>query len=58
MASQLDKLKRIAKTRNKQATVEYNAQQGYFLLLPNKKIPLGKDSVDALFMVEKLLGQI
>jgi len=58
MASQLDKLKRIAKTRNKLATVEYTTRYGYYLLLPNKKIPLGKDSVDALFMVEKLLGQI
>jgi hypothetical protein len=50
----LSQLQNVAK-RTPGATVTHTRKQGYLLTLNDQTIPLGKDSVDALFKLEKLL---
>lgn len=51
----LERLKRTARQHNPDAVINYSKKHGYSLLLNDKESPLGKDSVEALFRLEKLL---
>jgi hypothetical protein len=53
----LERLKRIAKNHNPTAQVTYSKRHGYFVTLRGRELPLGKDAVEALFRLEKLLKE-
>ena len=53
--NQLSRLSRIADRED--GTITYSKKDGYFLLLNSKTYRLGKDSVDALFQLEKILTE-
>lgn len=56
--TQLQRLQDVAKQHNPAADVTYTKQEGYYLSISNKRWRLGKDSVEALFKLEKVLLEV
>lgn len=53
--SYLGRLQRTAQIHNPTAQVTYSKRHGYFVTLGERELPLGKDAVEALFRLEKIL---
>ena len=51
----IEPLQRTAQIHNPTAQVTYTKRHGYFVTIDGKNKSLGKDSVEALFRLEKLL---
>ena len=56
--NQLRRLQREAKRLNPNAKVIHTKRGGYFLFIEKQEIPLCKDSIEALFRLEKTIKAI